>query len=216
MFLASWGWPVLQWISLLEMFFMCPIDFGILYFHLHLSQGTQISPMISSPTHWLFSRILFKFHILLIFPVFSLVFYFQFYTISTLIIMCLGMDLLVHLIWDFLDFLDSPVGLRPWPCCLPNQVICRYPLGVSSKMNDPDECTSSFWGGPGKLLWGWKCKMALFGLLSFQEHFWSPSVANLNFWLSAGDSGINNFFPQKNRGWISICCLCSTLVVAAS
>ena len=67
-------------------------------------------------------------------------------------------------------------------------------------MNDPDECTSSFLGGPGKLLWGWECKMALFGLLSFPEHFWSPSVANLNFWLLAGDSGINNFFfPEKQR-----------------
>ena len=48
MFLDSWGWPVLQWISILEAFFMLPIDFSILYLHLHLSQFSSVAQ--SCPT----------------------------------------------------------------------------------------------------------------------------------------------------------------------
>ena len=67
-FLVSWGRPVYCYISLLELLPLCsqrfwivlfPFSFFFMYFFISL-------------THWLFSSILFSFHVFVFFPFFSL------------------------------------------------------------------------------------------------------------------------------------------------
>ena len=72
-FVVCWGMIVLLWTSLLELSLPCPIGFGLLFFHLHMSLRIffLISSLISPVIHWLFSSIWFSLHVFVFFSLFS-------------------------------------------------------------------------------------------------------------------------------------------------